>query len=156
MFNKKTLLIFPFLIIPIFCVSCGRNGLPPKPADMPDPVPCSITVQDESGTPFVDALVRITPDDEGKWGASGATGSDGVAVLKTEGLYTGAVPGKYKVMISKKEIVSTGQISEETGGEVTDIVQHIDTKYAGPATTPLKLEVSSGGVSETFKVEKAR
>lgn len=147
-------LFFLTVVVMSLVVSCNRSKIPPKPDGMPDPVPCSITVQDESGSPIADASVMLLPIEGSNWGASASSNADGVANLVTEGFYKGAVPGKYKVVISKKERVPTGQMDEELGVEILKDVIHIDPVFGGRNTTPLELEVPAGGTSETFKVKK--
>ena len=144
---------FLVLLLPIVAaVSCGQK-LPPRPAGMPNPVPCTIIVQDESGSPIDKALVVLRPDDGGQWAASGATDSAGRAAVKTDGLYVGAVPGKYKVTVAKTEMIPTGQMSEE-GTETVQVNVLIDPIFSKPTTTPFSLEVGAEGATETFKVKK--
>ncbi|MCL2742978.1 MAG: carboxypeptidase-like regulatory domain-containing protein [Planctomycetaceae bacterium] len=147
--NKIALLLFSSLLL-ISAVSCGGK-LPPRPEGMPNPVSCTIIVQDESGTPIDKALVVLRPEDS-EWTASGSTDTSGRTSVKTNGLYNGAVPGKYKVLISKSEIISTGQMSDE-GTEVTQTNVLIDPKFSKKEATPFTLEVPvSGTCTETFKV----
>jgi len=135
------------------CVSCGTK-VPPRPAGVPNPVPCTIVVQDESGTPIEKALVILKPEsDDGQWSASGATDTSGKAIMKTTGWYNGAVPGKYKVLISKTEIIMTGKMSDD-GTEITESNVLIDPKFGNKATSPFMFEVVAGSNTETFKVTK--
>ena len=136
----------------ITAISCG-DKLPPRPEGMPNPTPCTIVIQDDSGAPVDKALVVMRPESGSQWMASGATDASGSAVMKTDGMYPGAVPGKYKVTVSKSETTMTGQMSAE-GTEIVQTKALIDPKFSKAETTPLSVEVGTGSVSETFKVSK--
>lgn len=74
-----------------------------KPSHLPDLVKCSVKVTHEGG-PVDGAKVLFAPM-TGQFSAAGITDSTGVAVMKTEGLYEGAVAGDYRVSVTKMEVL---------------------------------------------------
>lgn len=74
-----------------------------KPSHIPDLVKCSVKVTYE-GNPVEGAKVLFAPN-AGQFSAAGTTDATGVAVMKTEGIYDGAVVGEYSVSVTKMEVV---------------------------------------------------
>jgi len=71
---------------------------------MPDLYPVTIMVTQENA-PLTDALIDLVPSDgQNAWGAGGKTDAQGVAIMFARPDFKGAPIGKYKVVVTKKEI----------------------------------------------------
>lgn len=130
-----------FLVLTIMVLlltGCGKK-LPPG---MPSPVPCEIIVMQED-KPLEDAVVRLQPTDNSSWTAAGRTDSSGKAIVYTMDQYKGAIPGKYKVSVSK------------TVMEAADGFYLVDRQYGSASTTPLEIDVAKGTAAYTVDVGKA-
>ena len=145
-FNSKYVLALNVVIL--MAVGCGEK----LPAGMPKPVPCEILVTQE-GKPLENALVALQPSDNGTWSAVGNTDATGKAIVFTMDRYKGAVPGKYKVLVSKTEMdQSKGPVSsDEAATRSTSLGGYylVDEKYGNPITSPLDIEVVKGTVEYT-------
>ncbi len=76
------------------------------------PVPTEVLVLLD-GKPFDGATVTFVPDNPAESvSASGLTGPDGVAKLTTNNTGDGAIPGSYKVVVTKSEVIEG---TEEVG-----------------------------------------
>lgn len=158
----KLLVAAPALLALVAAFGCGGEKLP---AGMPKPVPTTITLTLD-GKGLADASVTMIPD-SGSYAAVGKTDSNGVAEMKTDGKYKGAVPGAYKIVVGAKDEIDYG----EFGPPPTDPVEldkwNRDVDAAGGAanfkrvsvvaqeftaadTTPLTLTVGDAKVAETF------
>ncbi|MDR2706206.1 MAG: DUF4198 domain-containing protein [Planctomycetaceae bacterium] len=130
------------------------NQLPP---DLPKLFPCKVILQQE-GKPLAGAKVFLSPENGSKWNAVGVTDTQGVAVPWTQGLYTGVAEGKYKVLISKQEIVNppevTSSASEQKEG-VTKVYNLVEEIYGETDKTPLTIEVSSSQKEFTLDAGKS-
>ncbi|MBQ9801297.1 MAG: hypothetical protein IJO40_15360, partial [Thermoguttaceae bacterium] len=94
----KLLVAAPALLALVAAFGCGGEKLP---AGMPKPVPTTITLTLD-GKGLADASVTMIPD-SGSYAAVGKTDASGVAEMKTDGKYKGAVPGSYKVVVGAKD-----------------------------------------------------
>ena len=101
------------------------------------------------------AMVSLAPEDADlrQWSISGTTDASGVVMIHTNGDFTGAPAGKYKVVVQKSEVVPTGK-NDEYGDPITGSRSLVAEKFSNAGKTPLSLEVGSSAVKETFKVEK--
>ena len=99
-FHRPTPVIIVLAAALALCSGCSRG--PKRPADMPKPVPCIVSVQfgDEA---MEGVSVYLTPEDKrvNKWGAGGLTDASGRAILKTNATFEGAVPGNYIISFRK-------------------------------------------------------
>jgi len=152
--------------LPIFLVltavalpltGCGGKQLPPG---MPPPVPCEIIVIQED-KPLEGAVVRLHPvdDSNSSWTAMGRTDASGKAVIYTLDQYKGAVPGKYKVIVSKTETEDPGPpvpSAEAQGrGRPLGSFYLVEEQYGTASTTTLEIEVAKGTPTHTVDVGKA-
>lgn len=81
----------------VICPGCGK----PK-AQVPKTYPVSIKIG-YHGKPVEGANVSLLAQEPSGRGASGVTDANGVAKMGLPGLADGAVPGKYRVTVSKVE-----------------------------------------------------
>lgn len=77
---------------------CGEG--PTKPDHIPDLTPLTITVTYNS-QPVPDASVLLAPSSAGQFSAAGITDRAGRAVMRTDALYDGVVPGEYRASVTK-------------------------------------------------------
>ncbi len=105
-----------------------------------------------NGSPVGGATVTFSPAGESGNAAYGKTDATGKVALSTFGGEDGAVPGSYKVMVTKTEVEGAAagagddESSEEEEEEAT--VTHkqlLPEKYARVDTTDLEATVSEGG-----------
>ena len=70
---------------------------------MPDPYPTVIVIT-QDGKPLEGASIALIPmDSSNTWNAGGSTDASGKAVLQALSRYDGVVPGKYYVIVTKRE-----------------------------------------------------
>ncbi|MGY8770849.1 MAG: carboxypeptidase-like regulatory domain-containing protein [Pirellulales bacterium] len=139
-------------------VGCGNSSVT-KPDHIPDLTPCTITLT-YNGQPVEGATV-IAASQGGKYSAAGTTDAAGVAVMKTDALYDGVVPGDFKVSVTKRTQTDAPEVDldapepepEELGLAETPVFFEylVPEKYASLGTAGLKFSVSEGTPhEETF------
>lgn len=140
----------------LLTLGCGGGGVE-KPDHIPDLASCTITIT-HNGSPVEGASVLLAPE-SGQFSAAGITDSNGVAVVKTDGKYEGAVPGSYKVSVTKREKLESdlGPTPEDPADyaayqaklKAQPKPKHLlPEKYASFGTTDLKVTVSEGTPTE--------
>jgi len=99
------------------------------------------------GTPMEGAIVTFVPEGTGRT-ATATTGAGGVFSLTTVDA-AGALPGKYKVTVDKVEYGAGGTPTMEEAARPNPAEgkskRLLPAKYAAAASTPLTIEVPSGG-----------
>jgi hypothetical protein len=99
------------------------------------------------GAPVEGAIVTFVPEGTGRT-ATATTTAGGVFSLTTVDS-SGALPGKYKVMVDKVEYGAGGSPSMEEAAKGNPAEGQskrvLPAKYAAAASTPLTIEVPSGG-----------
>ncbi|PHS00940.1 MAG: hypothetical protein COA78_23150 [Blastopirellula sp.] len=99
----------------------------------------------------------------GKYSAAGTTDSSGVAIMKTDALYDGVVPGDFKVSVTKRIQIDAPEIDLEAPEPepenigLTETPVHlkylVPKKYASLGTAGLKFTVTEGTPHEvTFEL----
>lgn len=159
----KLLVAAPALLALVAAFGCGGEKLP---AGMPKPVPTTITLTLD-GKGLADASVTMIPD-SGSYAAVGKTDASGVAEMKTDGKYKGAVPGSYKVVVGAKDEIDYGElgppptgdpaalekwnIDVEKSGGMAQFKRYslVSTEFTDVENTPLTLTVADGKNAETF------
>ncbi|MDR3234911.1 MAG: hypothetical protein LBT46_14830 [Planctomycetaceae bacterium] len=133
------------LIVTLMLSGCGRK----MPDGMPPLYPCKITVL-QDGQPLSAAEVKLYPVERPAkdWSTAGITGQNGVIDLYTNGNYRGVPAGKYKVVVVK-------ETTEDEGANYYYRMNTVDMQYSSSETTPLEIEVTKRGVSETANVGAA-
>lgn len=140
-------------------LGCGGSG-DMWTAGQPDTVDASGVVTLD-GEPIEGATVVFGPID-GKYPASAITASDGSFSAAAFSSKPGAVPGKYKVALTKtiededavKKKFDPGEDSEHAkdGGDDVMWTNGLPEIYKLPSSTPIEIEVPSGGTSD-LKIE---
>ena len=145
-------------------------GCSHRPSGMPTMYPCKITVT-QDGAPLAGAsvvLVCISDTAMGNaWTPMGKTDSSGVAVMMTNGTYSGAAAGTYRIIVDKSE-TEPSKIgppppadtpeheawSEKIANE--DRVQFalVEAVYSS-SETPHEIDVGKGANDKTIDVGKA-
>lgn len=127
---RQTLLICLICLV-VSLVGCGGRGL----------LPTGGKVTFEDGSPLTKGTILFST---GSYQAEGEIKPDGTYVLTSLKPGDGLPEGKYQVLISS---------SETDANEKT--IQHVDPKFADPATSGLTAEVTKGGKNQfDFKVAK--
>lgn len=150
------------LIVTVLCAGVGCGG----PEGLKGLVPVTGTVTYQ-GAPVEGANVAFAPDGDGK-AASGRTDADGKFKLTTLNPGDGAMPGKYKVSVSKSEnldpaaqitaedmmkMVSGGKAppmgpTKGKAGEAGGTKYHVPKKYSTPGESGLTAEVKGSGTND--------
>ncbi len=127
------------------------------------PVSGTVTVD---GSPMEGVLLFFNPDSQGGQAASGKTDADGVFHLTTLEYRDGAIPGAYKVTISKRENEDDGlpkDVDPSDSASMDAIYGQLDTKkktksfnavaekFAQAATSGITAEVTKGGDNSSFE-----
>jgi hypothetical protein len=149
-------------------IICGCGGSDPVPDDMPTPQETIIKVTSE-GQPLDNASVTLIPaDSSSRWYAGADTDSAGNAAIYTLSKYRGAVPGKYKITVVKRESTPSkivvpdpakdsagyAKAVEAAAKEVREAFDLIDPKFGSAKTTTEEIEIVAGKNSKTIEVGK--
>jgi len=153
----------------VFLLCLSGCGGPNKPDGLPTLYPCKITIT-QLGKPLEGALVQFHGVDHSvPWTVNGITNGAGVAIIKTQTLFTGAPEGQYVVTVMKK-VQDKSQLSDSPprGASKEEIEQWYDAKeserlaihsfvssqFASPIYSPLMMTVTSTSKSniETLDV----
>lgn len=173
---KYSLNLYVFMLSMGILVGCSDVK---RPNDLPNLNPTSITVT-QDGAPLAAAEVMIVPVRGGEttWPATGTTNESGLATMKTNGLYDGAIEGKFKVVVLKqeKEVLpdpyagapdpkdedAFGVWSHENAAKieaaqkiVPKVYNIVDPKFGSEETTTLEVEITPGKNAHTVDVGKA-
>jgi len=148
----RTFLFLTLNIALLLQAGCGPND--GRPADMPKLYPVQVSIIQE-GKPLGAADITLTAKTPTNYGVStGFTDASGIAILRTYG-YNGVPVGQYTVAVSKRTIegatLATGEDGStyETGGT---IYQTVDVQYTDTAQSPLSIDVTEKGATESFDV----
>ncbi|MDR1289642.1 MAG: Ig-like domain-containing protein, partial [Planctomycetaceae bacterium] len=140
---------------------CSRS----RPDDLPKLVPVTLTITQE-GKPLSGATVNLSAIEQNSvYTAAGTTDANGVCLLYTHGQYKGSPLGKFKVRVSRTEIIPKPSPRPKSAAEYeaamkksrTDppkTYQFVEEIYTNANTTPLEIEIT-GTMQKTFDVGKA-
>lgn len=157
------------LILTILVSGCGGVS---EPSDFPSVYPCQIKVTN-GGSPLSDIAVNLFPDKPlSNIIVEGKTDANGVAIIRTKhGDYSkaGAPSGDYVIrfvesidtgmpqLTSEQEYAMTQQQRDARNKEMEDkknAMRTISKQLESPATSPVKLSVSSAEASLEVDVAK--
>jgi len=134
----------------------GISGCGEKyPDGMPKLTKVSLTFTQE-GKPLAGATVSLFSDDPTfKWAVGGTTDNNGIVVLKTHGIYTGAPEGTYMICVNK--YVSEGEPPTIDNPNVPPPRNYnlVESHYSNRRETTLSMEIKSGSKYEPFDVGPA-
>jgi hypothetical protein len=132
----------------LLVAGCSQQPASNRPQTVP--VKGTITLK---GQPLAKATVSFQPDGKGS-GASGITDDSGGFLLSTFAAKDGAVPGKYKVVVSKfNEVTSGGDMTAPGYAPPTESSSAAKPKnlvpeqYTDPAKSGLTAEVATGAAN---------
>jgi len=159
------------ILLVCFCFCSGGCGKKQNlPDDMPKPFPTVITViQDEK--PLEGASIALIPADaSNSWHAGAMTDTTGNASLKTLNQYEGVVPGKYRIIITKRESDKSrftsppdqatdpqgyAKFMQDSAREKLDNYDLIDPKFGKISADTEMIDVVEGKNEKTIDVGKA-
>jgi hypothetical protein len=122
---------------------CGSGG-----DDLPDTVPAEGIVTLD-GKPVEGAQVVLVPAAEGTTGAYGTTDASGKFALRAFEQKEGAIPGAYKVQVSKTvEVRLPGAKGSVDGGDPVRFDYGVPAKYTGVATSGLTATIPDSGTTD--------
>ena len=119
---------------------CGSRG-----SHLPKTVPASGVVTLD-GKPVDGAQVVLVPAGEGATGAYGTTDASGRFSLRAYDEKDGAIPGEYKVQVSKTvEVRLDGAKGSLDGGDPVRFEHGVPGKYTGAKTSGLTVNIPDSG-----------
>jgi hypothetical protein len=122
---------------------CGSAG-----DDLPRTVPAEGTVTLD-GKPVEGASVVLVPAAEGTTGAYGTTDASGRFALRAFEEKEGAIPGAYKVQVSKTvEVKLSGPKGSVDGGDPVRFDYGVPAKYTGVTTSGLTATIPESGTTD--------
>lgn len=124
-------------------LGCNSGG-----GNLPKTVP-AMGVVTLDGKPVEGAQVVLVPAAESATGAYGVTNSSGQFALRAYEQKDGAIPGDYKVQISKTvEVRLSGAKGSVDGGDPVRFEHGVPAKYTGVKTSGLLLTVPASGIRD--------
>ncbi|MDR2757447.1 MAG: carboxypeptidase-like regulatory domain-containing protein [Planctomycetaceae bacterium] len=136
------------IFVSLFLFGCSGEHLPPN---LPKLYSVTLTIV-QDGKPFNGASVVIVNENyaSSPWAAGGVTNEQGQVKLRTEGKYSGAPAGKYKVTVTKVETpdieLTEDSSSPEYNKKVKEIQDNtfylVEDKFTKLDTTPLRIEIT--------------
>jgi len=160
-------------LILLVCFSLCLNGCGNRqklPDGMPKPYPTEIIII-QDGKPLEGASIALNPaESSNSWYAGGFTDANGKAVLQTLNRYDGVAPGKYYVIVTKRELDTNADITppdpatdpqgyskfiEESARIRVPSYDLIDPKYGRISPTGETIDVVAGKNEKSIDVGKA-
>jgi hypothetical protein len=131
-----------FITIFVLTLFSGCSGN--RPDDLPQLYPCKIKILFKN-EPATETSVSLVSSDS-KWGAIGVTANNGVAEMKTQGIYPGVPAGHFKVLVSKYEIT-------HRGNEIPpDEEMLFNSVFVNTESTPLECTIEKKNNELTFEI----
>lgn len=128
------------LAVIVLFSGCGGSDIP---ANRPKTVPVNGIIK-QKGTPIAGVTVAFIPSTSNAIGAVGVTNEKGEFRLMTFAPGDGAVPGPYKVTLTKS-VVEGGELTEDSSAKSTAVTKHlINSKYANPNSSGFAVNVEEG------------
>lgn len=132
------------LVVSVFCallaVGCGSPG-----SHLPKTVPAAGVVTLD-GKPVDGAQVVIVPVGDGKNGADAVTNASGHFSLRAYPEKDGAIPGEYKVQVSKT--VATKLPGQVDGGDAVRFDFAVPKQYTTVDKSGLKVTIPETGIRD--------
>jgi hypothetical protein len=140
---KNGMLLGLFLAGLLASLGCGSPG-----GHLPKTVPAKGVVTLD-GKPVEGAQVVLVPAAAGTTGAYGTTDGSGRFSLRAYEEKDGAIPGDYKVQVSKTvEVKLTGAKGSLDGGDPVRFEYGVPARYTGVNTSGLTVSIPDAGVSD--------
>jgi len=126
----------------------AAGGCGPSTGHLPKTVPAKGVVTLD-GKPVEGAQVVLVPANEGTTGAFGTSNSSGRFSLRAFNEKDGAVPGDYKVQVSKTvEVKLPGGKGSVDGGDPVRFDYGVPARYTGVKTSGLTVTIPDSGISD--------
>ncbi|TWU18123.1 hypothetical protein Poly21_02780 [Allorhodopirellula heiligendammensis] len=134
--------LFSYLTL-LLCITSGCST-DDRPEGLPDLQPLVVKVL-QSGSPLAGASVRLIPNDAtNPWALGGTTDDNGEAAIQTNGKYSGAPLGEYRVTVSKLQSDTPATASDDPSGAVEGkTFQLVDLAYQSQQKTPSTISVTA-------------
>jgi hypothetical protein len=137
---KNTAVVCWFLVSFGLAVGCNSSG-----GNLPKTVPASGVVTLD-GKPVDGAQVILVPAVEGKTGAFGVTDGSGRFKLRAYEQKDGAIPGDYKVQVSKTiQVIVQGAKGSLDGGDPVRFEYAVPGRYTVAKTSGLTVTIPDAG-----------
>jgi hypothetical protein len=156
MYRYFSSIILVFWLFPVL-TGCNKEA---QPKGLPKLYPTTLTII-QDGVPLVDANIVVVNENyaSNPWSAGGVTDERGQVHLRTEGKYSGAPAGTYKVMVTKIEEPDIELPEDSTSPEYIKKIKEIenntfavvDDKFTKLDATPLKVEITPS--SKNFELD---
>ena len=151
----------PMVLVVVLLVTSIACNKKKKPVDLPPLYIVKLTVI-QDGNPLEGATVSLIADGVNvRFTTAGVTDKNGVASIKTDAEWPGVPAGKYKICIKKLVLppedpadasLSFEERKAKAGARSDQTKSVVDSKFLRPRTTPLSIEVTEQGVTETMDV----
>ena len=160
---KRTAVIL-CLVFSVFVLGCSKEN---RPEGLPKLYPTTIKIVMD-GKPLEGASVNLIPESAGQWLVSGQTDSNGIVEIVTHGQFKGAPAGNYAVCVTKthweegptsKKPMPTEPFAQTAYRKQLELerksYQAVEDSFGTQATTPLKMEVTTGKNTQDFEVKSS-
>ena len=160
---KRTAIIL-CLVIPVFALGCSREN---RPEGLPKLYPTTIRIMMD-GKPLDGASVNLVSENTGQWLVSGQTNGNGIVEILTHGQFKGAPVGNYAVCVKKthweegptsKTPMPTEPFEQTAYRKKVELerkaYEAVEASFSAQATTPLKMEVTTGKNTQEFEVKSS-
>lgn len=131
-------------LVVVLILLAGCSGDDKWKQDRPKTVPAEGTIT-LNGKPLEDATIVLTSDSNG---CSGKSDKEGKFKLEAFSPDPGAVPGSYKVMITKAEYPLTPDPSEKETNKPIYAKLLVPKKYTSPETSGLTVDIPETGKTD--------
>jgi hypothetical protein len=130
------------------CLFSAVPGCGPNTSHLPKTVPASGVVTLD-GKPVDGAQVVIVPAGQGTTGATAVTDANGQFSLRAYPEKDGAIPGEYKVQVSKTiQVMLTGPKGSLDGGDPVRFDYAVPGKYTDAKKSGLSVNIPDTGIKD--------
>lgn len=130
------------------CVLLAAVGCGPSTSHLPKTVPAAGVVTLD-GKPVDGAQVVLVPAGDASTGAYGTTDTSGKFSLRAFAEKDGAIPGDYRVQVSKTiEVRLDGPKGSLDGGDPVRFDYGVPAKYTGVKTSGLTITIPDTGIRD--------
>lgn len=145
---RQLRVLFVSTVVLVSVTGCGK----PAPPFLKDLVPVTGVVTLD-GKPLDNATVTFMASEGVSRFSAATTDADGRYELKTEGSYTGALPGKYSVTVSKLVLPDGTLPPPDVAPMDVGAKEMVPDRYSGVTEVTLGADVPTGGGTFDFALE---
>lgn len=153
--NKYYLALLSFVLFICGCTPSNR------PTDLPKLHPCTLSFTME-GKPLDEASITLYSNDPtlAKWSAGGITDATGKVILQTNGQFSGAPAGSFKIVVLKDTKPTPDDPNRDPNTPPPPqkpTKSLVDLNFTKAETSPLEITIVEGHNEEkTFDVKPAK